>query len=230
MSRIPVGVLGATGAVGQRFISLLADHPWFQITDLLASERSAGQRYGDAVTWVLETPLPPAVADLPVRLGRPGGVQARILFSAMPADRARELEPAFAAAGHYIFSNASAYRMAEDVPLVISEVNPDHLALVRVQQAHRGWDGFILCNANCTTTHLVCALHPLQQAFIDHGAVQCGFCTPGMLLAAKALLDANPNPTLEEVRRGLAGNLCRCTGYAKIIEAVMAAAREGASR
>jgi len=165
MSRIPVGILGATGAVGQRFISLLHNHPWFEITDLLASERSAGRRYGDAVNWILDSPLPPAIADLPVKLTQPGETGARVLFSALPSGQARELEPAFAAAGHTLFSNASAYRMADDVPLVITEVNPDHLGMVRVQQKARGWDGFIVCNANCTTTHLVAALHPLDLAF-----------------------------------------------------------------
>lgn len=165
MSRIPVGILGATGAVGQRFISLLVDHPWFVITDLLASERSAGKLYGEAVTWILDTPLPEHIAEMPVKLVKPGQAEARVLFSALPAEQALEVEPAFAAAGHFLFSNASAYRMAEDVPLVITEVNPEHLELVRVQQQRRGWEGFIVCNANCTATHLVGALHPLQLAF-----------------------------------------------------------------
>lgn len=165
MSPIPVGVLGATGAVGQRFISLLADHPWFRLTDLLASERSAGKRYGEAVNWVLDTPLAPHVADMPLKLGRPGQIEARVLFSALPTDEAQEMEPILAAAGHFVFSNASAYRMTPDVPLVVTEINPDHLALVKTQQANRGWEGFLVCNANCTATHLVGALHPLELAF-----------------------------------------------------------------
>jgi len=165
MPKIPVGILGATGAVGQRFLSLLADHPWFQVTDLLASARSAGQRYGDAAQWILNTPLPAAFADMPVKLSEPGQAGARILFSALPSGEAKQQEPAFAAAGHYIFSNASAYRMAADVPLVITEVNTGHLDILPAQQAQRDWEGFIVCNANCTTTHLVGALHPLQMAF-----------------------------------------------------------------
>ncbi|NUQ37059.1 MAG: aspartate-semialdehyde dehydrogenase [Caldilineales bacterium] len=165
MPKIPVGILGATGAVGQRFLSLLAEHPWFEVTDLLASSRSAGQRYGDAVQWILDTPLPAPLADLPVKLSEPGQARARILFSALPSGEARQQEPAFAADGHYIFSNASAYRMAADVPLVITEVNTGHLDILPVQQAQRGWEGFIVCNANCTTTHLVGALHPLHLAF-----------------------------------------------------------------
>ncbi len=164
-SKIPVGIIGATGAVGQRFISLLANHPWFEITDLLASERSAGQRYGDVVKWILSEPLPARVADLTVRQADVGEADARVLFSALPASEARTLEPLFASKGHFIFSNASAWRMEEDVPLVITEVNPDHLDMITHQQARRGWDGFIVCNANCTTTHLVGALHPLHLAF-----------------------------------------------------------------
>jgi len=170
---IPVGVLGATGAVGQRFISLLAHHPWFELTDLLASERSAGKRYGDAVNWILESPLPPDVANMRVKVacangkpGKPGSpIGARVLFSALPSEDAEEMEPALAAAGHYIFSNASPYRMTADVPLVVTEINPEHLNLVKTQQANRGWEGFIVCNANCTATHLVGALHPLDLAF-----------------------------------------------------------------
>jgi aspartate-semialdehyde dehydrogenase len=165
MPKHPVGILGATGAVGQRFLSLLDNHPWFEVTDLLASGRSAGKRYGDAVNWVLDTPPPSPILDLPVKLTQPGEAGTRILFSALPSGQARELEPAFAEAGHYLFSNASPYRMTPDVPLVITEVNPDHLGMVRVQQNNRGWDGFIVCNANCTTTHLVGALHPLNLAF-----------------------------------------------------------------
>ena len=163
-SKISVGIIGATGAVGQRFISLLADHPWFEITDLLASERSAGQRFGDAVNWILDTPLPARVANLPVRLADAGKADARVLFSALPASEAKHLEPLFAGRGHYIFSNASAFRMAADVPLVITEVNPGHLDMIPVQQQNRNWEGFIVCNANCTTTHLVGALHPLDIA------------------------------------------------------------------
>ncbi len=165
MSKIPVGILGATGAVGQRFIQLVSDHPWFQVTDLLASERSAGKRYGDAVNWILDTPLPADIANIAVKLSEPAQAEAQVLFSALPSGQAREQESAFAAAGHYIFSNASPYRMAADVPLVITEVNPDHLGMVRQQRTNRGWEGFVVCNANCTTTHLVCALHPLYEAF-----------------------------------------------------------------
>jgi len=163
--KIPVGIIGATGAVGQRFVSLLTDHPWFEITDLLASPRSAGRRYGDVVNWVLSDPLPASIADMTVRQADEGAADARVLFSALPADDARTLEPLFASKGHYIFSNASAFRMVEDVPLVITEVNPRHLEMIPTQQQRRGWDGFIVCNANCTTTHLVGALHPLHLAF-----------------------------------------------------------------
>ncbi len=163
--KIPIGIIGATGAVGQRFISLLARHPWFEITDLLASHRSAGRRYGDVVKWILPDPLPASIADLRVRQADAGEASARVLFSALPASDARTLEPLFASKGHYIFSNASAFRMDEDTPLVITEVNPEHLDMIPHQQKRRNWDGFIVCNANCTTTHLVGALHPLHLAF-----------------------------------------------------------------
>ncbi len=162
-----VGILGATGAVGQRFIQLLADHPWFEISVLTASERSAGKRYHEAVHWILDTPIPKQVRDMVVVETTPEAVnqQCDIVFSALPAGEARHVEPAFAAAGYAVFSNASALRMEEDVPLVIPEVNPDHLALIRVQQQRRGWSGFVVTNPNCSTIHLVCALKPLHEAF-----------------------------------------------------------------
>ena len=162
-----VGILGATGAVGQRFIQLLAEHPWFEIAVLTASERSAGKPYGQAVRWILDTPIPESVRDMVVVETTPEAVagQCDLVFSALPASEARVVEPAFAAAGYPVFSNASALRMEEDVPLVIPEVNPDHLALIRVQQERRGWSGFVVTNPNCSTIHLVSALKPLHDAF-----------------------------------------------------------------
>ncbi len=165
--RLRVGILGATGAVGQRFVQLLEHHPWFEITALAASSRSAGQTYGEATRWILNTPLPETLADrvvLPVDPEALAGT-CDIIFSALPASRAREVEPRFAAAGFPVFSNASALRMEPDVPLVIPEVNPDHLALVRVQQKRRGWSGYVVTNPNCSTIHLVSALKPLHDAF-----------------------------------------------------------------
>ena len=165
--KIRVGILGATGAVGQRFAQLLADHPWFEITALAASERSVGKRYAEAVHWILNTPIPERLRNEILLETTPAHLRDRcqIVFSALPASRAREVEPLFAAAGIPVFSNASAFRMEPDVPLVIPEVNPEHLSLINVQRQQRGWPGFIVTNPNCSTIHLVCALKPLHEAF-----------------------------------------------------------------
>lgn len=163
--KIPVGVLGATGAVGQRFVELLTHHPWFELTALTASGASAGKRYGDACRWLLSADMPPGVADMVVQDTAPG-VECEIVFSALPGDRAGEVEEMFAAAGYGVFSNASAHRQDVDVPLLIPEVNPDHLALLEVQRARRGWKrGFIVTNPNCTAVMLTMALAPLHAAF-----------------------------------------------------------------
>ncbi len=164
MDKIRVGVLGATGAVGQRFVQLLEGHPWFELTVLAASERSAGKRYADACHWILQGDMPEAVRDMVLEYGAPG-LECELLFSALPGGAARQVEPAFAEAGYIVCSNASAYRMEPDIPLLIPEVNPDHTALVDVQRRRRGWRGFIVTNPNCTTTHLVSALKPLHDAF-----------------------------------------------------------------
>lgn len=163
-SRIPVAVLGATGAVGQTFVRLLADHPWFELAALAASERSTGRAYGDVVRWI-EGELPQAAAALPVVPCDPGAVDAPIVFSALDAGVAGEIEPAFARAGRYVLSNARNYRLEPDVPLIIPEVNPDHLALLDRQRRERGWDGAIITNSNCSTMVVALALAPLHQAF-----------------------------------------------------------------
>ncbi len=161
---VKVAVIGATGAVGQRFVQLLANHPWFRISALAASERSTGKTYTEACNWVLETPMPEEVRGMPVVPAEPN-VDADVVFSALPAELARELEPKFAGAGYPVFSNASAFRYEKDVPLVITEVNPDHMQMVELQKRSRGWKGFIVTNANCSTTHLTLALKPLHDAF-----------------------------------------------------------------
>lgn len=164
MSRIPVSVLGATGAVGQKFVAMLAGHPWFEITHLAASAERAGLRYGDTVRWREDRPPDPAVAAIPLSSTDPApGV--RIAFSALDAAVAREVEPRLAAAGILVVSNASAFRMADDVPLVVPEVNPGHLALLAEQRRNRGWTGGIVANPNCSTAVLVSALAPLHAAF-----------------------------------------------------------------
>ena len=163
-ARIPVAVLGATGMVGQTFLRLLERHPWFRVTEVAASERSAGKLYGDAVHW-LDGELPDAIADLPVLSCDPESVRAPIVFSALDAVAAGVVEPAFARAGRWVLSNARNFRLEPDVPLVIPEVNPDHLALLDCQRATRGWSGAIVTNANCSTTVVALALAPLHQAF-----------------------------------------------------------------
>lgn len=164
MSKIKVGILGATGAVGQRFVSMLEHHPWLTVTALCASERSAGRAYADACHWILRAPMPEAVRNMTVLPVEPGP-DCDIVFSGLPTARAAEVEARFAAAGYGVYSNAGAYRYEEDVPLLIPEVNPDHLGLLPLQRSRRGWSGYIVTNANCTTTHLVCALHPLHARF-----------------------------------------------------------------
>ncbi len=162
--RIPVGVLGATGAVGQTFIRLLADHPWFEVTAVAASERSAGKKYRDAAHW-LGGEMPESVANLTVTTCDPARVDAPIVFSALDSEVAGEVEAAFARAGRLVLSNARNYRMDADVPLIIPEVNPEHLGLIPVQRAARGWTGAIVTNSNCSTMVVALALAPLEQAF-----------------------------------------------------------------
>ena len=159
---INVGVLGATGAVGQRFVQLLAEHPWFKLTTLTASERSAGKRYRDVVKWRLDVPFPDSIGDIRVSpTSVPSLKDVDLVFSALPADVANEMETACANAGLAVCSNASSHRMEPDVPLVVPEVNPDHLALIDVQR-DRGRDGFIVTNPNCSTIVMTLALAPIR--------------------------------------------------------------------
>lgn len=162
--RWPVAVLGATGAVGQTFIRLLDGHPWFTVTEVAASERSTGKTYAEAARW-LEGTLPPDIATRRILPCTPAAVTAPIVFSALDSAAAGEIEPMFAAAGRIVLSNAKNFRMAEDVPLVIPEVNGDHLALIEKQRETRGWPGAVITNANCAATVAAVALAPLHQAF-----------------------------------------------------------------
>ena len=163
--RIPVAILAATGSVGQRFVQLLDGHPWFEVVALTGSERAAGSSYGEACHWILSEPMPDWVSGLEVLPTTPEAAQVPLVFSALPADAAREVEPLFAQAGAYVCSNASAYRQASDVPILLPEVNPDHVEILKVQQARRGWQGGILTNPNCTSTGATVALKALQDAF-----------------------------------------------------------------
>jgi aspartate-semialdehyde dehydrogenase len=164
MKKLEVGILGATGMVGQRFVSLLEHHPWFELKWLAASERSAGKKYGEACNWRLREALPQAVRKLHVHECKPAGAPP-LIFSSLDSKVAGEVEKEFAQAGHVVVSNSSNYRMEHDVPLLIPDVNPDHLALVREQRKQRGWKGMIVTNPNCTTVGLVMSLAPLDKAF-----------------------------------------------------------------
>jgi aspartate-semialdehyde dehydrogenase len=162
--RLPVAVLGATGAVGQTFIRLLATHPWFVVSEVAASERSVGKSYAEATRW-LEGELPPEIAALRVAPCTPDAVASGIVFSALDSGVAGEIEAAFAHAGRMVLSNAKNYRMDDDVPLVIPEVNGHHLEILETQRKHRGWSGGIVTNANCAATVAAVALAPLHETF-----------------------------------------------------------------
>jgi aspartate-semialdehyde dehydrogenase len=162
--KIPVGILGATGVVGQRFIQMLENHPWFEVAWLAASDRSAGQLYGDAAKWRLKTRLPDRVRGMTVSNASPDGAP-RVIFAALDAGIARELEPLFASAGCAVVSNSSAFRMEANVPLVIPEVNPDHVSLIEQQCWRKQSGGYIVTNSNCSAMGLVLALAPLHRNF-----------------------------------------------------------------
>lgn len=167
MSKITVGVLGATGAVGQRFAQMLVNHPYFDLKVLAASERSAGKTYKQATNWVLTTPMPAYLEDQIVQ-DMTTTLDCQLVFSALPTDQAKTWESQYAAAGYAVFSNAGAHRMDSDVPLLIPEVNPEHLALLQRQQAERGWaKGFIVTNPNCTSIPMTMALAPLRPFGVD---------------------------------------------------------------
>jgi aspartate-semialdehyde dehydrogenase len=161
---IKVAVLGATGAVGQTFVRLLKGHPWFELAEVAASERSAGQAYRAVTRWI-EGDMPALAAGLTVKPCDPAAVESPIVFSALDSNVAGEVEAAFAAAGRLVLSNAKNYRMEADVPLVIPEVNADHLSLLDTQRARRGWSGGVVTNANCAATMAAVALAPLHEAF-----------------------------------------------------------------
>ena len=168
--KIKVGILAATGAVGQRFVEHLLDHPWFEIAALTGSTRTIGRPYGEGVNWLLEGDVPDAVAGMIVQETIPE-LEVDLVFSALPTNEALDKEAAFAAAGYPVLTNASPFRMDEKVPLLIPEVNPDHTALIPHQQAERGWPGFIVANANCSTTSIVLPLKVLQEAYGVEAAV-----------------------------------------------------------
>src|ERR1700690_836017 len=163
-NKLPVGILGATGIVGQRFIQMLEHHPWFEVPVLAASDRSEGRPYAEAARWRLKRAIPAKVAKMTVGPAKPAGAP-KIIFAAIDASIARELEPQFADAGCAVVSNSSALRMQSDVPLVIPEVNGEHIALIETQAWRRKSRGFAVPNPNCSAIGLVLALAPLHRHF-----------------------------------------------------------------
>jgi aspartate-semialdehyde dehydrogenase len=167
-SKIPVCVLGATGAVGQRFVQRLENHPWFEVSAVAASDQSTSKVYGEACHWLLTTPIPEKIRKmvvLPVEPGQSLISSCRLVFSALPSSIARTVEEQFAQVGYAVCSNAASHRMEPDVPLLIPEVNPDHTALIKTQRQQRGWKGFIVANPNCSSTQLAIVLRPLLDRF-----------------------------------------------------------------
>jgi aspartate-semialdehyde dehydrogenase len=162
MASIPVGILGATGMVGQQFIALLANHPWFKVEWLGASHRSEGKAFRDAAAWRLASHCPDDVAKKVVETAAPGNAP-KLMFSGLDSSVATEIEAAFAAAGHIVVSNSRNYRMHDTVPLMIPEVNADHLKLLDAQGSAEGWKGRIITNPNCATIVIAMALAPLRQ-------------------------------------------------------------------
>ena len=164
MSKTKVAVLGATGAVGQRFVQLLENHPWFEVTALTGSDRSTGKKYGNICRWVLPGSVPDYAHEITVAKSD-SDFDAQLIFSALPSQHAKNFEPALAKKGYAICSNASACRTWEDVPILIPEVNADHTRLIDVQKKQRDWSGFIVTNPNCTSTGLTIAFRALHDAF-----------------------------------------------------------------
>ena len=215
-AKIPVGILGATGIVGQRFVQMLEHHPWFEVAWLAASDRSEGRAYAEATRWKLRTPIPARVAEMVVSSATPEGAP-KTIFAALDAAIAAEMEPRFAAAGCAVVSNSSALRMQGDVPLVIPEVNHDHVKLIECQAWRKKSGGFVVTNPNCSAIGLVIALAPLQQAFgLDTVMAVTMQAVSGAGYPGVASLDilgnvipyiANEEAKMEEETRKLLGKL-----------------------
>ena len=191
-NRIPIGILGATGMVGQQFAKFLQNHPWFEIAWMGASDRSAGKVYREATSWRLDGAMPLNVQQLEVRECKPANAP-RLMFSSMDASVATEIEREFAQAGHIIVSNSRNHRMEPDVPLLIPEVNPDHLKIIPHQQRLRGWKGQIATNPNCSTIVLAMALAPLKQFGITRVIATTMQAISGAGYPGVASMDINAN-------------------------------------
>jgi aspartate-semialdehyde dehydrogenase len=193
VSKRKVAVLGATGTVGQRFISLLADHPWFELSALTTSDAKTGKLYGDVVRWHFAGSMPESVADMVLEPTR-ADVDAEICFSALPNEAAEEHEAPLAKAGHHVFSNAKTHRMDPDVPLMIAEVNPQHADALERQRRERGWKGSLVTNGNCSSIHLSLALAPLHRKWgIERVVVTTMQALSGAGYPGVASLDAVDN-------------------------------------
>lgn len=190
--KIEVGVLGATGMVGQHFVKFLQNHPWFNLTWVGASDRSAGKKYAEATSWRLDGAMPAGVAALDVQECKPGNAP-KLVFSATDASVATEIEQAFAFAGHVVVSNSRNHRMDPDVPLLIPEINGEHLKLISRQRKQRGWPGLIVTNPNCSTIVLALALAPMKQFGIERVVVATMQAISGAGYPGVASMDINAN-------------------------------------
>src|SRR5208282_2917847 len=190
--KTPVGVLGATGMVGQHFVRFLENHPWFELAWVGASDRSSGKAYRDATSWRLNGAMPANVESMRVQDCRPGNAP-RLVFSATDSSVATEIEQAFAAAGHVVVSNSRNHRMEADVPLLIPEINPEHLKIIPIQQRRRGWKGQIATNPNCSTIVLALALAPLKQFGITRVVATTMQAISGAGYPGVASMDINAN-------------------------------------
>lgn len=211
--RLPVAILGATGTVGQKFVRLLADHPWFDVAAVAASDQSAGRPYGEVVRWREPGPIPDGVAGLVIQPCRPP-LDGVIAFSALDATAAETIEPAFAGAGTLVVSNASAFRMDPLVPLLVPEVNPDRVDLLAAQRRERGWpgQGGIVANPNCSTAALALGLAPLHAAFgVDRAVVATMQAASGAGYPGVASLDllGNVIPWIANEEEKIARETCR---------------------
>lgn len=192
MKKLDVAILGATGAVGQRFIQLLENHPWFRVAELIGSSRSANQKYGDVVHWVLDGQPPASVINQRVK-ALDESFASTLVFSALPKEAAQTRELELAADGHIVCSNASSHRMAEDVPLLLPEANADHLQLIDLQRERRGWKGALITNSNCTAMPVVMALAPLRKFGIKRALMVSAQAISGAGYPGVASLDIQDN-------------------------------------
>jgi aspartate-semialdehyde dehydrogenase len=193
MEKLNVAILGATGAVGQRFVQLLENHPWFTVAEVIGSERSAGRAYGEAAHWMLDGEAPTRVQNLHVK-PLDDAIDSPLVFSALPKEAAEIRELELAAAGHIVCTNASSHRMADDVPLLLPEVNADHLGLIDVQRQRRGWTtGALIANSNCTAMPVVMALAPLRRYGVQRLLVVSAQAVSGAGYPGVASLDILDN-------------------------------------